>query len=85
MPTYKQIQTWVRSRYGWTPETCWIAHCKELSRIPVGRAWNRQDGGRAKPCPPDRQEAIFEAFRHFGIIPTAQNSDSQGIPFLGWM
>ena len=67
MPTYKKIQTWVRSRFGWTPETCWIAHCKELSRIPVGRAWNRQDGGRAKPCPPDRQEAIFEAFRHFGI------------------
>ena len=68
MPTYKQIQSWVRRQYGWTPETCWIAHCKELSGIPVTPAWNRQDGERAKPCPLDKQEAIFAAFRHFGMI-----------------
>ena len=68
MPTYKQIQTWVRSQYGWTPETCWIAHCKELSGIPVGPAWNRRDDERVRPCPPDRQQQIFTAFRPFGMI-----------------
>ena len=27
----------------------------------------------------------FDTHKHELIIPTAQNSDSQGIPFLGWM
>ena len=33
MATYQQIQKWVRCLYGWTPETCWIAHCKELAGL----------------------------------------------------
>ena len=65
MATYKQIQQWVRKHYGWTPETCWIAHCKELAGHPVKRAHNRQEDGRSKPCPANKQSAIFSAFRHF--------------------
>lgn len=30
MATYEQIQKWVRGKDGWGPQTCWIAHCKEL-------------------------------------------------------
>ena len=65
MATYKQIQQWVREQYGWTPKTCWIAHCKELAGLPVKRAPNRQEDSRAVPCPADKQPAIFAAFRHF--------------------
>lgn len=49
MATYKEIQKWVHKKYGWKPETCHIAHCKELKGLPTGRAWNR-DGDRKKTC-----------------------------------
>ena len=33
--TYKEIQTWIKSNYGFTVKTCWIAHAKEIYNIPV--------------------------------------------------
>lgn len=67
MATYKQIQTFVRRAYGWEPQTCWIAHCKELKGLPLGHAHNR-DGARQKPCPDSKRDAIYEAFQHFGML-----------------
>ena len=64
---YKKIQEWMRLRYGWVPKTCWIAHCKELAGVQVSRAWNRQSDKRTHPCPPEKREPIFEAFKHFGM------------------
>lgn len=68
MCTYREIQLYVKARYGFEPRTCWIAHVKELSGIPVRRAWNRKPDGRAVPCPPNKVEPIQEAFRHFGLL-----------------
>lgn len=69
MATYAQIQEYVRSQYGFTPQTCWIAHVKELCGLPVRQAYNRYDPGvREKPCPPEKVEPIKAAFRHFGMI-----------------
>jgi len=68
MATYKQIQSWVRQRYGFLPETCWIADCKEKNGLEVRRAPNRAGAGRMVPCPDDKREAIEEAFRYFGMI-----------------
>ena len=67
MATYKQISHWVRKHYEWTPKSCWIAHCKELAGLPVRRAPNRHEDERAVPCPADRRDAIFAAFRHFNM------------------
>lgn len=68
MATYSQIQDWVKQRYGRVPKTCWIAHCKELAGLPVRRAPNRQTGDRMVPCEnKGMREAIFAAFRHFGM------------------
>lgn len=67
--TYTNIQAWVYVRYGFTPQTCWIAHCKELNGLPVRRAGNRQGDGRLKECPPACRPAIEAAFRYFGILP----------------
>lgn len=64
MATYKEIQKWVQKKYGWQPKTCWIAHCKELKGLPTGSAWNRNGPGK-NPCPQEKQEPIFCAFRHF--------------------
>ena len=64
MATYQQIQEWVRKRYDWTPKTCWIAHCKELADLPLGKAWNRSGKEREVPCPHEKQGPIFESFRY---------------------
>ena len=56
MATYKQIQDWVKQQYGFTPETCWIAHVKNLSGLPMRKALNRQGVERVRPCPPEKVE-----------------------------
>lgn len=70
MGTYEQIIRWIRTDpcYGWVSKTCWIAHCKEIAGLPVSRAHNRQSDNRMVPCPPEKRDAIFAAFRHFKMI-----------------
>lgn len=68
MATYKRIQAWVHQRYGWTPKTCWIAHCKEIAGIPRRDAPNRRGSQRLVPCPPNKREPILEVFRHFKML-----------------
>lgn len=68
MATYEEIQDFVASKYGFTPETCWIAHVKDMVGLPVRRAWNRKGDEREKPCPPERVEPIKDAMRHSGMI-----------------
>lgn len=67
MATYAEIEAWVKKNYGWTPKTCWIAHCKELNSLPVRRSHKRK-GERMVPCPEGKRVAIGAAFRHFGMI-----------------
>jgi len=66
MATYKQVQANVLRHYGFKPRTCWIAHVKEMSGLPVKRAWNRRGPGRKVPCPPRKAEPIWEALRQLG-------------------
>lgn len=69
MATYKEIQSYVKATNGFVPKTCWIAHMKEVSGIPVRTAYNRLTLNKRKhPCPPSKQKAIYEAFRHFHMI-----------------
>jgi hypothetical protein len=68
MATYKQIQAWVKQKYGFVPETCWIAHVKHLCGLAMREAPNRQGIERVKPCPPEKVEPIRSAFRHFGML-----------------
>ena len=66
--TYQEIRKWVLQNYGFEPETCWIAHCKELHGLPLGATHNRRGEERTTPCPPDKQLAITKAFKHFGLL-----------------
>ena len=69
MATYKEIQAYVKDKYGFQPKTCWIAHMKEVCGIPVKNAPNRiSPANREKPCPPEKMEYIKDAFAHFGMI-----------------
>jgi len=33
MATYKQIQEYVKRKYGFVPKSCWIAHVKEMNGL----------------------------------------------------
>lgn len=69
MATYKEIQEYVKGKYGFQPKTCWIAHMKEVCGLPVKVAPNRYSlDKREKPCPPEKQDAIRDAFRHFEML-----------------
>jgi hypothetical protein len=68
MATYKDIQAYVKLEYGFVPKSCWIAHMKELCQIPVKKSHNRIDNSRQVPCPPNKQNAIKMAFKHFGLL-----------------
>jgi hypothetical protein len=68
MATYREVSDFVRRNFGFVPKSCWIAHVKELSGLPVKRAWNRSSQGRKMPCPLEKVEPIRAAFRHFGML-----------------
>jgi hypothetical protein len=63
--TDQEIQKWIVRQHGFTPQSHWIAHCKELCGLvngaPERREWEQ--------CPPDKQPAIKQALRHFGMLP----------------
>lgn len=68
MATYKEIQDWVKLHYGFTPKTCWIAHVKSLSGLPMRKAPNRIGDDRVAPCPPEKREAIRAALVHYKML-----------------
>lgn len=69
MATYREIQEYVNATYGFKPQTCWIAHMKEVCGLERKDAVNRQNPNeRKKPCPKEKQEFIRKAFIHFGMV-----------------
>ena len=69
MATYKEIQSYVKTNYGFVPKSCWIAHMKEICKLPVKISPNRYSTDkRENPCPPEKMEAIKVAFLHFNMI-----------------
>lgn len=55
MATYKEIQQYVKNKYGYSVKTCWIAHMKELSGIKVKVSHRRYDENvRTNPCPENK-------------------------------
>jgi len=68
MATYKQIQGWVKKNYGFIPKTCWIADIKSKAGLKMRKAPNRIGSERLYPCPPEKEESIHAALRHFGMI-----------------
>lgn len=69
MATYKEIQTYVKSNYGYTLKSCWIAHCKEVFGLSPKVSKNRINiEVRKHPCPEGKLDDIRNTFIHFGMI-----------------
>lgn len=69
MATYKELQTFVKEKHGFTVKTCWIADMKKICGLSDRVASNRISlDSKKTPCPQAKKEAIREAFRHFKMI-----------------
>lgn len=69
MATYRQIQDYVKTNYGYQPKTCWIAHMKEVCGLnPRVSARRYSLENRVHPCPENKQADLKQAFRHFHMI-----------------
>ena len=69
MATYKQIQDYVKEEKGFTVKSCWIADVKEQCGLnPKVSPRRISRTCRQNPCPPEKAEAIKEAFRNYNII-----------------
>lgn len=67
MPTYRQVQDYVKSKNGFVPKTCWIAHVLSDHGLTKREAHNRHSkGSRVHPCPPEKREAIVTALKTLG-------------------
>ena len=62
MATYKEIQQWIKRKYGFTVKTCWIADVKEQCGLPMRVSNNRRGKERLYPCPKDRIKPIKKLF-----------------------
>jgi hypothetical protein len=61
--TDQEIKKWVLRHHGFVPDSAWIAHCKELFGLAA-----LGDVNYDRPCPPEKQAAIKQAFREFGLL-----------------
>jgi hypothetical protein len=67
--TYKEIQQYIKRKYGFTVKSCWIAHAKEIFGLNPKISHRRLSRyKRVVPCPIEKLPAIEDAFKHFKMI-----------------
>ena len=68
--TYEQIKDYVREQTGFRVSTLYISQGKRKCGLEVGESYNKpkSDGARQPQCTPEKEEAIMQALKHYGII-----------------
>lgn len=67
--TYDDIKAYVREKYGFEVHSACIGQVKEKLGIRERKNYNVGSGKYPMPlCPPEKEEAIKDALRHFGLI-----------------
>ena len=68
--TYEQIKAYVLEKTGLKVSSLYIAQIKKKCGLDVGENFNPAKSGnvRQPQCTPEKEDAIMQAFRHFGII-----------------
>ena len=68
-PTYKNIKQWILDKYGFKVSTLYIAQIKDKVGLEKRKNYNPGSGeGKVPICPPEKEEAIMDAFRHYNLI-----------------
>ena len=67
--TYDDIKVYVSEKYGYKIPSLYIAQVKEKVGLAKRENYNIGEGKGVVPhCPPEKEEAINDALRHFGMI-----------------
>ena len=67
--TYDEIKAYVSEKCGYKVSSLYIAQVKEKAGIQKRENYNIGEGKGVVPhCPPEKEEAIKDALRHFGMI-----------------
>ena len=68
--TYHEIQQYVLKETGLMVSNLYIAQVKKKCGIDVGKSFNKPKSENAKQpkCPEDKEKAIKDALKHFGMI-----------------
>ena len=68
--TYEQIKAYVLEQTGLKVSSLYIAQIKKKCGLDVGENFNlpKLENARQPQCTPKKEEAIMQAFKHFGII-----------------
>ena len=68
--SYLEIKDWVKQKYGFNVTSLMVAQTKRKHGLIERENYNKpKDEGRgAYPCPKDKEAAIEDAFRYFGMI-----------------
>ena len=68
-PTYEKIKAYVKEKYGFEVTSLYIAQVKDRMGLEKRANYNIGEGIAIVPnCPPEKAQAIEDAFRHFNII-----------------
>ena len=68
--TYAQLKDYVLEHSGLKVSNLYISQIKRKCGIGVGKNYNlpKSEDSRQPQCPPEKEKAIREAFKHFGMI-----------------
>ena len=68
--TYEQMKAYVLEKTGLKVSSLYIAQIKKKCGLDVGENFNpaKSENARQPQCTPEKEDAIMQAFRHFGII-----------------
>lgn len=68
--TYEQIKAYVLEKTGLKVSSLYIAQIKKKCGLDVGENFNpaKSENARQPQCTPEKEDAIMQAFSHFGII-----------------
>lgn len=68
-PTYGNVKKWINEKYGFNVTNLYIGQVKSKLGLEKRLNYNVGSGeGRVPNCPQEKEEAIIEAFKHFGLI-----------------
>ena len=67
--TYPQIKEYIFEKYGFKVSSLYIAQIKDKCGFEKRENYNKGEGkSKELVCPPEKEEAIMDAFRYFGMI-----------------
>ncbi|QKF08069.1 23S rRNA (uracil(1939)-C(5))-methyltransferase RlmD [Berryella wangjianweii] len=72
-PTYENIREYVKKTHGLTVSSLNIAQMK--AECGLEKQADRSGDKKQPNCPPEKREAILDAFRHFGMIEDGSEED----------